>query len=78
MNLSMKQKQTHRHREQTCGRQGGGGWGGMDWEFGMSRYKLVYIGWINNKALLYSTGNYIQYPVINHHGKEYEYMCITD
>ena len=27
MNLSMKQKQTHRHREQTCGCQGGGTWG---------------------------------------------------
>ena len=27
MNLSMKQKQTHRHREQTGGHQGGGGWG---------------------------------------------------
>ena len=24
-----------------------------------------YTGWINNKVLLYSTGNYIQYPVIN-------------
>ena len=24
MNLSMKQKQTHRHREQACGCQGGG------------------------------------------------------
>ena len=23
-----------------------------------------------DKALVYSTGNYIQYPVINHHGKE--------
>ena len=75
MNLSMKQKQTHRHREQTCGRQGGGGGGGMDWEFGMSRYKLVYIGWKNNKALLYSTGNYIQYPGINHNGKDYEKEC---
>ena len=28
-----------------------------------------YIEWIHNKALLYSTGNYIQYPVINHNGK---------
>ena len=32
MNLSMKQKQTHKHREQTCGCQGGGwmaeGWTG--------------------------------------------------
>ena len=27
MNQSTKQKQTHRHREQTCGCQGGGGWG---------------------------------------------------
>ena len=31
-----------------------------------------------------STGNYIQYPVINHNGKEYEkecvyiYICITE
>ena len=34
------------------------------------------------KVLLYSTGNYIQYPVTNHNGKEYEkeyiyiYICI--
>ena len=41
------------------------GGGGKDWEFGVSRCKLLYIGWINNKALLYSPGNYIQYPVIN-------------
>ena len=26
MNLFTKQKQTHRHREQTCGCQGGRGW----------------------------------------------------
>ena len=48
----------------------------MDWEFGISRCKLLYIGWINNKVLLYSTGNYIQYPVINHMGKEYIYIYI--
>ena len=69
MNLSMKQKQTHRHREQTCGCQG---WGGKEWEFGISRGKLLYREWINNKVLLYSTGNYIQYTVINPNGKEYE------
>ena len=46
--------------------------------FGVSRCKLsiLYIEWINNKVLLYSTGNYIQYPVTNHHGKEYEKECI--
>ena len=26
----------------------------------------------NNKVLLYSTGNYMKYPVISHNGKEYE------
>ena len=51
---------------------GKGGGGGMDWEFGISRCKLLYIEWTNNKVLLCSTGNYIQYPVINHNGKEYE------
>ena len=30
------------------------------------------IEWINNKVLLYSTGNYIPYPVINHNGQGYE------
>ena len=70
MNLSTKQKETHRHREQPyC--QGGGGRGeGMDWDLGISRCKVVYIGWINSKVLLYSTGNYIQYPVINQNGKD--------
>ena len=49
-------------------------WGGrgMDWEFGVGRRKLLHLEWIHNKVLLYSTGNYILYPVINHNGKEYE------
>ena len=49
---------------------------GMDWEFGVSRCKLLYTGWINSKVLLYSTGKYIQYPVRNRNGKEYEKMYI--
>ena len=73
INLSMKQKRTHRHREQTCSC---GGWGGLEWEFGVSRCKLLYIGWINNRVLLYSTGNSIQYPEIKHNGKEYKKECI--
>ena len=48
--------------------------GGKGWEIGISRGKLLYREWINNKVLLYSTGNYIQYPVINQNGKE----CETD
>ena len=49
-------------------------------QFGTSRSKLLYIGWINNKVLLCSTGNYIQYRMINHHGKKHEkeYICITE
>ena len=42
---------------------------GVEWEAGVSICKLLYIDWINNKVLLYSTQNYIQYPMINHSGK---------
>ena len=54
--------------------------GGMDWEFGISRCKLLYIEWINNKVLLYRTGNYIQPPGIIHNGKYKKkkrmYICV--
>ena len=51
----------------------------MDWKFGISRCKLLYIESINKKVLLYSLGNYIHYPMINLNGKEYEkeYMYIS-
>ena len=55
---------------------GGGSRGGTDWEFRVSRCKLLHIGWINNKVLLYRTGKYIQYPVINHNRKEWKSMYI--
>ena len=29
---------------------------GINWEFGISRYKLLYIEWINNKAILIAQG----------------------
>ena len=29
--------------------------GGMEWEVGVSRCKLLYMEWIINKVLLYST-----------------------
>ena len=50
MNLSTKQKQTHRHRERL--------WGGRSdgLGFGISRHKLLYTEWINNKALLRAQG----------------------
>ena len=76
MNLSMKQEKKKKgQREQTDGCQGGGEWETAG-KSGISRCKLAYIEWINNKVLLYSRGNYPQYPVINHNGKENEKECI--
>ena len=57
MNLPIRQKQTHRHREQTCGwprwRAGGGG---KDWKLGISRCKLLYTEWINNRCYCIAQG----------------------
>ena len=72
MSISTKQKQTRRYREQTCACQEGE----KDWEFEINICKLVYLGWRNNNILLYRTGNYIPYPVINHNGKEHENIYI--
>ena len=76
MNMSMKQKQTHRYNRLQAS-SGTAGWGEMDWEFAISRYKLLYIPWINSKLLLYSTGSHIQYPVIIHNGKQYTYVQLS-
>ena len=53
----MKPKQTRRHRGHACGCQAGR----KDRESGVSRCKVLHIGWISNKVLFYSTGNYINY-----------------
>ena len=50
----------------------------MDWEFGIIRCKLLYLGWINNNVLLYGTGNHIQYLVVKYYGKEYEKGCVSE
>ena len=50
---------------------GDGAEGERKWEGVVNRCKLLHIEWINNKVLLYSTEDYIQYPMINHNGKEY-------
>ena len=57
------------------GAMGEGGGGGVERARGINRCKLLLIGWIN-KFLLYSTWDYIQYPVINHHGKKHEKVCV--
>ena len=56
--------------------------GGIEWEVGVSRCKLLYTECINNKVLLHSTDNYIQDPMINHNGKEHSknnaYICVIE
>ena len=72
MNLFRKQKQTHKHRKQIYGYQSGqqGKGGQINQEFGINTYTLLYIKWINDKDLLYSTGP--QYLVITYNEKESE------
>ena len=59
----------------------GRGLGGEERELGVSRRKLLYTERMNNKILLYSTEDYIQYALINDNSKEYNkiiYICITE
>ena len=50
MNLSTKQKWTHRHGEQTCGCQGGDG-DVLNWAIGIDMYTLMCIKLMPNKNL---------------------------
>ena len=54
MNLSTKQKQTHSHREEICHCQEVEGGTGMDWDFGISRCKLLHLEWVSNEVPCYS------------------------
>ena len=67
MNLSTKQKQTQRHRLVVVKEEGRER--GMDWEFGVSIYKLLPFEWMNNKVRLYSTENDIQSLGIENDGR---------
>ena len=67
VNLSTKQKQTHKHREQTCGAKvEGREWDA--WDFGINRCKQLLLEWISNEVLLYSTRKYIQSLETEHDG----------
>ena len=60
---------------------GVGGGREMDWEFEVSRCKLLHLEWINNEVLLYSTGSSIQSLGTDHDGRYYNkgnaYICMT-
>ena len=55
---------------------------GMKWEAGVSRCKLLDIEWRNSRSYCLAQRTIIQYPMINHNGKEYTiknvYICITE
>ena len=70
-NEPMKQKRITDTENRAVVAKGEGAGGQMEWKVGVSRCKFLYTEWINNKVLLYSTENYIQYPVINNNGIEY-------
>lgn len=62
------------YREQTCGYQGRGVRGGMEWKVGISRCKLLHIEWM----ILHRTGSYVQYTVTHHNGKYFLKECICN
>ena len=65
------QKAVRRLREQTYGWLGEGSREGIVREFGMDMYTLLYLKWITNKILLYSTGNSAQCYVAAWMGGEF-------
>ena len=73
MNLFTKQKQTQRHGKQTYGYpKQEKGWkrdklGVWDQQIHTAVYKTD-----KQQSPTYNSWNYIQYPVIDHNGKEYE------
>ena len=68
----MKQKQVTVMKNRFVVAEGEESGRGQDWD----QQVQTGIGSINYKILVYSTGNYIPYPVTNHNGKEYEKACI--
>ena len=73
VNVSMNQKQISLSLAGTENRlvivKGEGVGRGMNWEVGVSRCRLLYMNKQQGPRL--STEKYIQYPMINHNGKEY-------
>ena len=71
----MKQKQTHRYREQACGHQGGGERDGVG-VWGQQTQTITFRMDKQQGPTVEHTGNYIPSPLINRNGKEYKKECI--
>ena len=81
MNLSTEQKVTHQHGEHICSCQGEGERVGWIGSLGFVDVNSLDLEWISNEVLLYSTGNCIQWLVMEYDGRYYEkknvYIFIT-
>ena len=66
----------YEHRDQIYGCQiGAEGTGRLGvWDYLMQT--ITYRMDKQKDPTVYNTGNYIQYPVINHNGKEYKKVCV--
>ena len=80
-NKPMKWKQTHRHREQTREAKGEGEWERIGLGVGISRCKLLYREWINNKPYCTAQGtiiNILQQSIMGKNIIKNAYMYITE
>ena len=80
MNLLTKTETDSQTLKKKFGYQRGKVGGGLNQEFQINIYTLLYIKQIIHKDVLYSVGNYIQRSVITYMGRESEgeQMCICD
>ena len=66
INIFTKQEQAHRHREQTCGR-------GRERMRVWDQQRQTTINRMDKQqGFTVQHGDYIQYPLTNYNGKEYE------
>ena len=58
MNLSLKRNRITNIENRLVFAKGEGGGGGIEWEVGVSKCQFLYVEWVKNKVLLYSTELY--------------------
>ena len=72
-------KQIHIENRLVIGKGDGVG-GGMNEEFQLSRCKLLYVEWLDNKVLLYiaqgTRVNILQQTIMNEYEKMHIYVCV--
>ena len=69
--MNLHEAENDSQREQNCGSKKEGKWGGNGLRVWDQRIQAIIYRMDKHKILLDITGNHIQYPMINHNGKEY-------